>query len=149
MKPAKPGPYLYLDAAGGEPQRVELVDANGVLAVRFSGMNGDGDGEYIPLDDLAGSFEPLWLPGMSPYDQPEREWKPAAEITSEIGQMVHADPAVKASGATIPIPDPVPLTIPDVDGCNWTVARVGNSTGFASVIVRAIARARAKWNLRV
>jgi hypothetical protein len=58
MKPTSPGPYLYSDPIGGEPQRVEVVDDSGVLAVRFPGMGGD-DGEDIALEDLPGEFQPL------------------------------------------------------------------------------------------
>jgi hypothetical protein len=58
MTPKTPGQYLYTDPIGGEPQCVDLVDDEGVLAVRFAGMDED-DGEDIPLEDLPGDFQPL------------------------------------------------------------------------------------------
>lgn len=78
----------------------------------------------------------------------ERELKSAAEISAEIGRLVHDNEMVRSDGDIVLIPHPVALRQPDENGCNWTVNHVSNSTGHASVVLRAVSEVQAKWDLR-
>lgn len=59
MTPTEPGAYLFRDAIGGEPQRVEVAKVGGEMVVRFEGME-PNERDDVLLADVNGDFQPVW-----------------------------------------------------------------------------------------
>lgn len=55
--PTVPGWYDFLDAIGGPAQRIEVVQQDGELVARFTGIEGDDEVAEVPVAEMAGRFQ--------------------------------------------------------------------------------------------
>jgi hypothetical protein len=54
-----PGLYDFLDTIGGTAQRIQVLQQDGELVARFSGIEGDDQVGDVPVVDMAGTFKPV------------------------------------------------------------------------------------------